>query len=221
MTYLQLIGEGQVPRQTLTEMRGRSLGPSAFTIYMGLDCDPGGADIHESTNFILPHTEIGDRAYNQMRQLEMGSEFMLLTCYDVADPEFSPPGASQASLVTLKFGDPWLRVPPSDYYRTKYRCAEAMLRTVEKVYPSLRGHIEEMEVATPLTHMRYLGHPGGSIYGFEQQTKDSLFFQPGRRTPISGLFFANGWIGDCGFQPTLEAGKAAARSILKELGEVS
>ncbi len=73
-------------------------------------------------------------------------------------------------------------------------------------------------MATPLTHMRYLGHPAGSIYGFEQQMKDSLFFQPGGQSPIQGLYFASGWSGDPGFQPTLEAGKAAAKSILKELG---
>jgi len=216
-TYLQLIGRDLVPEEALTEMRGRSLGPSAFTVYMGFDCEHEQLGITESTNFILPHIEIGDRAYNQMREVEMGSEFMLLSCYDVADPDFSPPGTCQASLVTLKFGEPWLRVPVTEYYRTKYRGAEAMLRTTERVLPGLRAHLEEAEAATPLTHMRYLGHPGGSIYGFEQQTKDSLFFQPGRRSPIGGLFFASGWSGDCGFQPTLEAGRAVARSILKTL----
>jgi len=217
LTYLQLIGAEQVPERTLREMRGRSLGPSAFTLYMGFDCEPGELGITESTTFLMPHLDIGDRCYNQMRQVEMGDELMVLSCYDVSDPEFSPPGTCQVNLVTLKFGEPWLRVPPHDYFRTKYRCGEAMLRTAETVFPGLRGHIEEMEVATPLTHMRYLGHPAGSIYGFEQQTKDSLFFQPGRRSPIGGLTFAGGWSGDCGFQPTLEAGKAAARSILKDL----
>ena len=122
---------------------------------------------------------------------------------------------TQASLVTLKFGEPWLRLPPAEYFETKYRCAGAMLDIVEKAHPGLRGHIEEMEVATPLTFMRYLGHPEGSIYGFEQHTKDSLFFRPGYGSPLNGLVFASGWIGDCGFQPTLEAGKSAANAILK------
>jgi len=142
----------------------------------------------------------------------------VLSCYDVADPTFSPEGACQASLVTLKFGEAWLRVPPHEYFRTKWRCAEGLLRTAEKIHPGMREHLEEMEAATPLTFMRYLGHPHGSIYGYEQQTKDSLFFQPGRHSPIRGLVFASGWTGDCGFQPTLEAGKAAAKSILKEMG---
>lgn len=53
-----------------------------------------------------------------------------------------------------------------------------MLQRVEAVFPGARSHIEEIEAATPLTHMRYLGHPNGAIYGFEQYTKDSMFFSP-------------------------------------------
>jgi phytoene dehydrogenase-like protein len=217
-TYLQLIGAEQVPEGALTEMRGRSLGPSAFVMFMGFDCEPGELGIQHSTSFIMSHTDIEERPYEEMWQVESGPELMVLSCYDIADPEFSPEGACQASLVTLKFGEPWLRIPPTEYYQTKYRCADSMLRAAERVYPALRDHIEELEVATPLTHMRYLGHPNGAIYGFEQQTKDSLFFQPGRHSPIQGLYFASSWSGDCGFQPTLEAGKAVAKSILKDLG---
>jgi prolycopene isomerase len=217
VTYLQLMDPSLVPRSVLTEMRGRAIGPSAFVVFMGFDCEPGVLGFTESTNFIMSHIDVEEKVYNEMQQLGSGSEFMVLSCYNVADPDFSPQGTCQASLVTLKFGEPWLRVPPTEYYKTKYRCADAMLRTVEKVYPDLRNHVEEMEVATPLTHMRYLGHPNGAVYGFEQQTKDSLFFQPGRHSPIRGLYFASGWAGDCGFQPTLESGSTAARSILKEL----
>lgn len=218
VTYLQLIDSSCVPRSVLNELRGRSLSPSAFVIFMGCDCRAADLGFTESTNFIMSHIDIEEKPYNQLRHLEMGSDLMVLSCYNVADPDFSPPGTCQASLVALKFGEPWLRVPPAEYYTTKYRCADAALRTAEKVYPDLRNHIEEIEIATPLTFLRYLGHPNGTVYGFEQQTKDSLFFQPGRHSPIQGLYFASGWTGDCGFQPTLEAGNAAARSILKELG---
>ena len=79
-----------------------------------------------------------------------------------------------------------------------------------------KKHLEEIEAATPMTHMRYIGHPNGAIYGFEQYMKDTMFFQPGRKSPIKGLYFASGWTGDCGFQSTLEAGKSAAGSILRE-----
>ena len=216
-TYVELIDPEHVPGEASREMRGRSLSPSAFVVFIGFDCEPGELGIADSMSFILSHTDIADLPYNQMRKLDIDSDLMVLSCYDVADPDFSPQGACQVAAVTLKFAEPWLRIPPTQYARVKYRCAEAMLRQVESIYPDLRRHIEEIEVATPLTHMRYLGHPGGAIYGFEHHTKDALFFPPSRRSPIEGLYFASGWVGDAGFQTTLQSGASAARAIVREL----
>jgi prolycopene isomerase len=215
--YEQLIGMQSIPESTIAEMGSRRLSTSAFTLYIGFDCEPDALGIHESTNFLMATTDISIRNHDRMKRMDIGDELMVLSCYDISDPDFSPPGTCQANVVTLKYGDPWLRVPPHQYLDVKYRCAESMLKRIEEVFPDVRPHIEEIEAATPLTHMRYLGHPAGSIYGFEQHTKDSLFFQPGRYTPIQGLYFAGGWTGDCGFEPTLNSGMAAARSIVKQL----
>jgi len=216
-TYLQLMEPEEVPPQALQGIRGRSISPSAFSMFIGLDCEPGALGIESSTNFILAGTDLGDGIIEAMRRPDIAEEAMLLSCYDVSDPEFSPPGTCQANVVTLKYGEPWLRVPPSRYWQLKYRYAEAMLRRVEEVFPGVRGHIEELEVATPLTFMRYLGHPYGAIYGFEHYTKDAMFFQPSRESPVRGLYFASGWVGDMGFEPTLQAGRRAATSVLKLL----
>jgi phytoene dehydrogenase-like protein len=216
-TYTQLIDSEEVPDEVLREMGGRSLSPSAFTMFIGFDCEPGELGITETTNFLLDGVDATDRVLNPMRRVDISDETMVLSCYDVSDPDFSPPGTCQANVVTLKYGEPWMRIPPSQYHRVKYQCAESMLRRIEAIFPEVRKHIEEVEVATPLTHMRYLGHPNGAIYGFEQYTKDAMFFQPGRYSPIGGLYFASGWIGDCGFQPTLQAGMSAAKSVLRKL----
>ncbi|MGD9132727.1 MAG: NAD(P)/FAD-dependent oxidoreductase [Desulfobacterales bacterium] len=217
-TYTALIDAQHVPADVNTEMGGRRLSTSAFTMFIGFDCEPHELGITESTNFLMANTDISDAIVDRMRKIEIADELMVMSCYDVADPDFSPPGACQVNVVTLKYGDPWLQIPPAKYHETKYRCAESMLGRVEEIFPGIRTHIEEIEVATPVTHMRYLGHPGGAIYGFEQLAKDSLFFQPGRYSPINGLFFAGGWAGDCGFEPTLRSGISAAKSIIKRLG---
>jgi len=216
-TYARLVDREKIPDQVFTEMGGRSLSPSAFTMFIGFDCEPDALGITESTNFLIDSFEFDDRIFNRMRNVDITDETMVLSCYDVSDPDFSPAGTCQANIVTLKYGEPWMHIPPSQYHSVKFRCAEAMLRRVEAIFPGVGAHIEELEAATPLTHMRYLGHPNGAIYGFEQYTKDSMFFQPGRCAPIDGLYFAGGWIGDCGFQPTLNAGMSAAKSIIREL----
>ncbi len=217
-TFVDLIGREHIPQKFFDDMRGLSQSPSGFCVYVGLDCEPAEMGIDASTTFILPDEDISGKQFKRMKVLDTENDMVAFSCYDVADPEFSPPGACQAVLVTLKYGEPWMRVPPAQYAHEKYRCADAMIRQVEKVYPDFRGHMEEVEVATPLTFMRYLGTPGGSIYGFEQYMKDSLFFEQPRVSPVKGLFMAGGWVANCGFEPTLMSGKSAAGAILRMEG---
>jgi prolycopene isomerase len=217
-TYTRLLAPEHVSQDSMLEMKGRNLSSSAFTMFIGFDCEPEQLGIAESTNFLMTGSDISDTILDRMQRLDIQDELMVLSCYDIADPEFSPPGTCQANVVTLKYGEPWLRIPPRQYHDVKYRCAESMFKRIEQIYPAARNHIEEIEVGTPLTHMRYLGHPEGAIYGYEQLTKDSLFFQPGRYSSIKGLFFAGGWSGDCGFEPTLRSGISAAKSIIRRLG---
>ncbi len=215
-TYVELVGPGHIPEDAMKEMGRKTPSPSGFNVYMGLDCEPTEIGIDVSTTFILPDDDISDKHYQAMRKIGMENGLVAFSCYDVADPEFSPAGTCQVALVTLKHAEPWLQVPPTRYASEKYRCADDMIKQVEKLYPDIRSRIEEIEVASPLTFMRYLGSPRGAIYGFEQYMKDSLFFDDRGRTPIEGLYMAGGWVTDCGFEPTIKSGVSAARSILKQ-----
>ncbi len=215
-TYVDLIDPEWVPDAVKGELKQTTIAQGAFCIYMGLDCEPGEVGITESTNFIFGTTD-PEKSYQQMRKLEITEEdIMLLTCYDLMDPSFAPKGTSQVVLVTLKYGDSWLQVPPSQYAEKKYECAEAMLKTAEKIYPGIRKHIEEVEVATPITCMRYLSHPKGSVYGFDHHIKDSELFLE-NKSHIKGLYGVGGWNGLCGFQPTLTSGVVMAKTVLNEL----
>jgi prolycopene isomerase len=216
-TYTNLVGLDLIPENTLQEMNGRAISNSAFSMFIGFDCQPEALNIRESTNFLMASTDIARSLHDRMRRVDIQDDLMVMSCYDISDPTFSPPGTCQVNLVTLKYGDPWLSIPPGQYHETKFRCAEAMLKRAEGIFPALRQHIEEIDIATPLTHMRYLGHPAGAVYGFESRTKDSFFFQPGVHTPVKGLTFAGGWVGDQGFEPTLRSGATAARAILKQM----
>ncbi|MBT4269570.1 MAG: NAD(P)/FAD-dependent oxidoreductase [Deltaproteobacteria bacterium] len=213
-TYVDLIEAEQVPAERDKELGTRTVGTSAFTLYMGFDREPAELDIHETTNFLVTSTD-AEQAYKMTRTLEP-PQFTLFSCYDVDDPEFSPQGSCQGAFLTLNYGEPWLSVPPTQYFDTKYRYAERLLKILHAVFPKCKSHVEELEVATPLTHMRYLGHPGGAIYGFDQFAKDSEMFLK-RKSPIEGLYHAGAWSGSGGFQPTLMSGMSAAKSIIRSL----
>ncbi|NLW90258.1 MAG: NAD(P)/FAD-dependent oxidoreductase [Syntrophomonadaceae bacterium] len=217
-TYLEFMEPAALKPDKMNELRGSTVGPSSFTIYVGLDCEASELGISEATNFICTSTDM-DYAYARFRQLDTSDDMLLVTCYDLVDPSFSPPGCAQVVIVDLKYSEPWESVPPQQYYQTKFEYAEILLSRVDALYPGFREHIEEIEIATPITHMRYLGHPGGAIYGFDQYAKESsLFSSP--RSPVQGLYLAGAWAGSGGFQPTLNSGVQAARAVIRELGRV-
>lgn len=214
-TFVELLDEKDVPIEIFDQMRARTVGTSFFTVFLGIDCEPDKIGISETTNFVC-NTDDADADYAQSKRLSCEKNSFLLSCYDVADPEFSPQGCCQVALVTMKYAEPWLRLPPSHYYDEKFRCAEQLLKRAEEVFPGITAAIEEMDIATPLTHMRYLSHPGGGAYGFDQYAKDSTLFVP-PTPPIEGLYCAGSWYGSAGYQPTLTSGASAARAILKRL----
>jgi len=219
-TYVNMLGKENTPDVLRKQMKGSTIGPSFFTIYAGFDAEPEELGINSETSFICASSDV-ERDFQQTKIRDVDNSSMIMSCYDVADPQFSPPGTSQAAIVTLKYAEPWLRVDPHRYADEKYRCAEILLKRAEKTYPGITSHIEEMEIATPVTHMRYLGHPGGGAYGFDQHVKDSnLFVSP--KPPVKGLYCCGAWYDSGGFQPTLTSGTSSARAILKEMrsGEV-
>jgi phytoene dehydrogenase-like protein len=218
-TYVELIDDIHIPDTVVKELQQCSHSPSAFTLFMGLDCEPEQVGITESSNFLLFGTHM-ETMFARMKDLNIDNrDGMMLSCYNLIDPGFSPPGTCQVALVSLKYGEPWLKVPPGQYASEKYRVADKMLAAAETFFSGLRDQIEEIEIATPLTHMRYLGTPTGSIYGFENFLKDSELFIP-NQAHIKGLYCAGGSVGLCGFQPTLDSGVQTARMLLKE-GEIT
>ena len=216
-TYVDLIGGEHLPQGLFAEMGGNSIGASAMSVYVGLDRTPDQLGITNTTTFIAQAAD-EDREYEATKTAGFGEESALfITCYTKMDPSFSPAGTTMAALVTLQYAKPWLEVPPAQYAAEKYRAASAMLARAETVYPGLREHIEEMEISTPITHMRYLGHPGGAFYGFDQHVRSSTSFVS-QKPPIEGLYLTGAWASSGGFQPTLESGVETAQRVLRKLG---
>lgn len=212
-TYMDLIGVEHLPDSALATLRPSTIGTSAITAYCGLDREPADLGFEVSTTFVSTTGDV-ETMVGPPRSFEP-PEGLGMTCYDVADPEFSPPGCCQVSLINLTYGDHWLALPPDRYHAAKYEYASHMVEIADGIHPGFREALEEVEVATPLTHMHYLRTPGGAIYGFDQMTKDNNMFIA-HRPSIKGLFHAGAWVGIGGFQPTIESGVHAARAALKE-----
>ena len=214
VTYSQMMDPADVPDAAFRDMASRSIGVSGFVLHMGLDCEPEEIGIHVSATFLGTDVD-HDQAVRKMRSFEPPG-YALLTCYDYENRDFSPKGTSHIALMTLQYGEHWEKLEPQRYAETKFAYANHLIEMAEACYPGLRSRIEEVDVATPLTHMRYLGHPGGAIYGFEQDVSDTdILHPPLPSPPIPNLHLAGSWAGSGGFQPTLQGGAALGRFLCK------
>jgi all-trans-retinol 13,14-reductase/prolycopene isomerase len=90
-----------------------------------------------------------------------------------------------------------------------------MLDMAKVIAPGLQDAIEEVEVATPHTLKHYLGHPGGAIYGFDQDITDSWLFRDADLKPnVPGLFLLSGWTTAGGYNSTIvTAARFSARLL--------
>ncbi len=206
------------PQKIQQDFKSRRMGTSAFVIYLGLDCTPEHLNINAPSTFISSTMDWG-QTYANMQSFDSPVSGMV-TCYNYDDPDAAPMGKSQVVLVCLQYADVWDKVKPEDYAATKYRFADELIDLIEQVYPNLRQHIEEVEVATPLTMMRYLNTPGGAIYGFRQTPEDSSLIRE-RLNHIQGLYFAGSWTSMGGFQPTYMAGVSTAKAVARQLEQQS
>ena len=174
-------------------------------------------EIGFTTSFTLNYESLdANRDFQDAYKLLPENDPLVATCYTVDDPSVSPPGTSIITAGTLKYSAEWEKLPPDRYYEMKYEAGRRIVARLEKMYPGITEHIEEMEVATPLTHMRYLGHPGGAIYGYEQDLMQSVFFFPAE-SKIPHLEFASGWVNACGFGPNYTYADTLAARVAKEV----
>jgi ferredoxin-NADP reductase len=218
VTSLELIGRDQLPDWYLRRLGAWTPGAATFNVYLGLDCtcEEIGLTTHE--NFVNRSYDL-DRQYELMRAgIDIEPDGAAVTAYNVVDPWFSPPGTSSVVITLISYAAPWIRLSPPDYQAAKHNLADRLLTLAERVAPDIREHIEVVEIATPLTNMRFSGNPGGSIIGFDENFMGTGMDHLPNRSPLEGLYFAGAWanIGG-GYEPCIFSGYLTSRQILGDM----
>lgn len=215
-TCFKLIGAENVPADYLKALAGRHIAVSTFNVYMGLDCPARdlGLDSHE---MFINEGYDDDEHYLKMFTTERPS-YWVVTNYNHADHDFSPPGTSVVVLTTLMDYTAWAHLPADRYRETKDRLAHEMIEATDRHFPGLKDHIALAEVSTPITNMRYSGNPGGSILGFDYDVAGSPPFRLSNRGPLERLYFANAWVRmGGGMETCITSGMFAFGEVMKDL----
>ena len=213
LVYNRLISPAsEVPEIAYRESNARRFGVSALTVYLGLDAPPEKLGLHEYSYFVYANTDTDD-VYESFGTLAT-PKGQATACLNNALPDASPPGTTILSLTTLYRPEAWADVRPQDYVKVKNESARGLIGDFEKATGTrIREHIEEVEVATPVTYARYTGVHGGAIYGYEPDIWDSLIprmMAMNEEKHIKGLEFSGGYAFRChGYSSSFMSGQVA------------
>jgi len=223
LVYNHLISPAsEVPEIAYRESNARRFAVSALTVYLGLDAPPEELGLHEYSYFVYANTDTDD-VYESFGRLAT-PKGQATACLNNALPDASPPGTTILSLTTLYRPEAWADVRPQDYVKVKNESARGLIDDFEKATGTrIREHIEEVEVATPATYARYTGVHGGTIYGYEPDSWDSLIprmMAMNEEKHIRGLEFSGGYAFRChGYSSSFMSGQVAGLLTYASLAE--
>jgi phytoene dehydrogenase-like protein len=105
-------------------------------------------------------------------------------------------------------------------YRTEKKMIEEnVISAISGIYPGIKGQIEVVDVATPMTFNRYTGNWKGSYEGWLLTRKSMTIQLPQTLPGLENFYMAGHWITPGGGLPSgLITGRIAIKKICKKEG---
>ena len=209
-TTMKMLPQDVVPDSYKKMIYAPEIGPSGFSVYIGLNAS------YKDLGFTAHETFINDlydanKAFENFRKLE-SPKYMVAACYNHIYEDISPPGTTQLVLTTLQMGKLWQSIAPDQYFPLKDKIADGMVSLIENtICPEIRDYIEVAVAATPLTYYRYSKNIEGAIYGTTQDVTNGPLLRLKSRGAIPGLYQVGAWTNfGGGFSTTLLSGRIGA-----------
>jgi phytoene desaturase len=213
--YLDLVGEEHLPRVARVGIKSYKPSISAVMVCLGVDYEPP-LDAHH-TIITAPYEEMNDYWWNRLRRGKLPDEQFGLVCWSThSDPSLAPPGCHTVNVILMGAYE----LAGTDWDREKQPFLE---RSVEylarKAVPGLADHVKVAEVITPLDYERRLLHPGGAIYGLQEDLTAQVVFRPNSRSRyIEGLYLAGASTHPGGGVPVVVGSGIVAADLVERCG---
>jgi phytoene dehydrogenase-like protein len=140
------------------------------------------------------------------------------------DPSLAPPGKSVVVVMMSTRYSYWQHIYGHRLYDSEQmQVSDIVIDHLEKIYPGLRGQIEVVDEATPLSYERFTGNWQGSACGWLLTKRTMPMMILGMRKTVPGLrnfTMAGQWVEPGGGLPLVAAsGRNAIQMICREDGK--
>lgn len=156
---------------------------STVQVSLGVNYD---LEEYPHTRFIPLHFEIdgGGKSNNYLGFRHFGFDKTLM------------PNGKNALIIMLHGDFNWWKEKYNDqevYKEEKNRLANDVIKVVEDYYPELRNKIEVVDVATPMTYVRYCDAWQGAWMAWATTPKGKIRFIPGILPGLKNFYLAGQW----------------------------
>jgi phytoene dehydrogenase-like protein len=131
------------------------------------------------------------------------------------DPSFAPKGKSTLVVIFGSDSADWENIyTDQDKYREeKGRIKEEVIAFLENIAPGIEEKIETVDVATPMTYIRYTNTWKGSSMGF---AKNFLLNLPRTLPKLRNFYMVGQWVGDMGVSGAAKSGRDIIQLICRQ-----
>ncbi|MDX1437668.1 MAG: NAD(P)/FAD-dependent oxidoreductase [Anaerolineales bacterium] len=197
LTFLDLIGEGQLPGDLVEGLRRYNTRGSSGKVNLALDslpelaCLPGpGAHLRGAIS-ISPGVDYIERAYDQAKYGEFSSRpYIDIIIPSMIDPHMAPPGKHVMSCF-VQYAPYELREGSWEDQREAF--GDAVVDTLSDYFPGIKEKILHRQVLSPWDMEQIAGLTEGNIFHGELSLWQLLFLRPvpgyaQYKTPIQGYY---------------------------------
>jgi phytoene dehydrogenase-like protein len=136
------------------------------------------------------------------------------------DPLITPRGKCVMKLLFDSPFELWEDLNREEYREEKAKIASDAIEKLEQLYPEVKGFIEVVDVATPLTDIRYTGVWRGAYEGFLPTSKTMTKTLSNRVKGLGHFYLAGQWLfPGGGLPPSAQSGKWLMQWIAKKDGK--
>ena len=211
----------EVKPEMIKYVNSKRIGCSCFSVILLLDKDYKDLNITNYATFYAPNGMDINKIWDEGKTSGPWN-YVTSVCVNVANEDASPKGTCIYSMTYLPLPESFENVDEYNYEEIKKKNAMHFIELESKrLGVSLKEHILEIIIETPISVSHYVGSWNGSIYGFMHSMDDHIVARLGMKDKeqyISGLAFngAHQTSGD-GMAPVINSGRAGAGDILLEM----
>ncbi len=189
---------------------------SLLNVFLGLKAPTSSIGNAFYSLHVFDNDDLTIKTLNSSFHKDFDERPFIFVDYGNIDSGIVPEGKSQAVICTMDYIDEWNNLSREEYRQRKEHVARTLIERLEKHLPGIQDLIDYVEVGTSKTMERYLGTPGGAVYGYAQSPEQAILKRIKQKSPVPGLYFASAWtFPGGGFSGTILAGYLCALSVLK------